>query len=145
MRAYARRLALLAAAAAAGRGCRRRARPLQIGVVVDCVGIYRSLEDAELSGAALPLLERGAELRGQRAADGLTPRKVAGRAVELVPGCTESWEFSTLDHRVRQLTEVEHVDAIVAGGRAPTRSCCAKSPQIPAGRLRRGRQRRRAR
>ena len=50
-----------------GRGRRlpgRGGAPLRIGVVVDCAGIYRSLEDAELSGAALPLLERGARLRG---------------------------------------------------------------------------------
>ena len=60
-------------------------RPLRIGVIVDCAGVYRSLEDAELSGAALPLIERGARParppRGRRA-----HARAGGRpAVELVP------------------------------------------------------------
>ena len=78
------------------RGLPRAARsaPLRIGVIIDCVGIYRSLEDAELSGASLPLIERGAELRGRRASDGLSAARVAGRRVELVRGCTEAGEFS---------------------------------------------------
>ena len=110
-------VALMAAVAAVAAGCPGgEERPLRIGVIVDCTGIYRSLEDAELSGAALPLLQRGAELRGRRAADGLTPARVAGRNVELVPGCTESFEFSTLTTELRRLAEQEHVDAIVAAG-----------------------------
>ncbi len=109
-------LALLAAAVLAA-GCPGGdERPLRIGVIVDCTGIYRSLEDAELSGAALPLIERGATLSGRRVADGLTPARVAGRKVELVRGCTESFEFSTLTTELRRLAEQEHVDAIVAAG-----------------------------
>ncbi len=108
-------VALMAAVAAVAAGCPGgEERPLRIGVIVDCTGIYRSLEDAELSGAALPLLQRGADLRGRRAADGLTPARVAGRNVELVPGCTETFEFSTLTTELRRLAEQEHVDAIVA-------------------------------
>jgi hypothetical protein len=66
--------------------------PIRIGVITDCTGLYRSLEDAELSGAALPLIERGAQLRGRRASDGIGTVDVAGRRVELVRGCTESLE-----------------------------------------------------
>ena len=39
---------------------------------------------------------------------------VSGRRVELVPGCTEVYEFSTLTTELRRLVELEHVDAIVA-------------------------------
>ena len=110
----------LLAAAALVAGCPGGGeRPLRIGVIVDCTGIYRSLEDAELSGAALPLIERGARLRGRRAADGITPATVAGRQVELVRGCTETYEFSTLTSELRWLAEREGVDAIVAAANGP--------------------------
>ena len=38
---------------------------------------------------------------------------VGGRPVELVPACTEVWEFSVLVEEARRLIEVEHVDAVV--------------------------------
>ena len=99
-------LALVAAAALLGAGaCGEEERPFRIGVVVDCVGIYRSLKEAELSGARLPLIERGGE--------------VAGRPVELVPGCTEAVEFSIFARELRRLAELERVDAIVAAGTGP--------------------------
>ena len=37
-------------------GCGEEEAPLRIGVVVDCVGINRSLKNPELSGAQLPLI-----------------------------------------------------------------------------------------
>lgn len=101
----------LAAASCGGGG----ERPYRIGVIVDCTGLNRALEGPELSGAALPLLARGARLRGHGAVGGVTSATVAGRPVELVRGCTEVLEFSTLTEEVRRLAEVEHVDAIVAG------------------------------
>ncbi len=108
--------ALAAVAVALTSGCGDSEPPLRIGVVVDCVGINRSLRDAELSGAQLPLIERGARQRGRRAADGLDPVEIAGRKVELVPGCSEVGEFSTLTTEVRRMAELEHADAVVAGG-----------------------------
>lgn len=88
-------------------------------MIADCVGINRSLRDAELSGAELPLIEHGAELRSRRARDGVSPVDIAGRSVELVPGCTELWEFSALTAEVRRLVETENVDAVVAAGSGP--------------------------
>lgn len=85
-------------------------RPLRIGVITDCQGIYRSLEDAELAGASLPLIARGAERTG----DGLRGATVAGRPVDLVQGCTEAFEFSTLTTELRRLAGNEHADVIVA-------------------------------
>src|SRR5262245_57999804 len=106
---------LLVVCAAGAAGCSGGEEPFRIGVVADCVGINRPLHNVELSGAELPLIERGAQLRGKLAADGITPVDVAGRKVELVPGCTEVSEFSTLTTEVRRLIERDHVDAIVAG------------------------------
>jgi ABC-type branched-subunit amino acid transport system substrate-binding protein len=93
--------------------------PLRIGVITDCAGPWRALEDVGLSGAALPLIERGAQLRGRRASDGIGTAEVAGRRVELVRGCTESLEMSTLTGELRRLVEREHVDVIVAGTIGP--------------------------
>lgn len=107
-------VAVLVVSAAAPAGCSDDGHPFKIGVVADCVGINRSFHDAELSGAQLPLIQRGAQLRGEVAADGISPVDVAGRRVELVLGCTEVYEFSTLTAELRRLVEREHVDAIVA-------------------------------
>jgi branched-chain amino acid transport system substrate-binding protein len=100
-------------------GCGDGAKPLRIGVITDCTGIYRSLEDAELSGASLPLIQHGAKLHARRASDGIGMAEVAGRSVQLVRGCTESLEFSVLTGEVRRLVENEHVDIIVAGTTGP--------------------------
>lgn len=102
-------LALLAGA------CADDEPPLRIGVVLDCVGIFRSFGDAELSGAQLPLIERGASRRGRRAQDGITPVTVAGRSVELVTGCAEAAEFSAITTELRRMAELDKVDAVVAG------------------------------
>jgi branched-chain amino acid transport system substrate-binding protein len=45
--------------------------------------------------------------------------EVAERPVELVRGCTEAFEFSTLTRELRRLAELERVDAIVAAGTGP--------------------------
>lgn len=108
-------ISLLTLFAAATVGCSGGEQPFRIGVIADCVGINRPLHNVELSGAELPLLQRGAHLQGDLAADGITSTDIAGRRVELVAGCTEIYEFSTLTTEVRRLIEREHVDAIVAG------------------------------
>jgi branched-chain amino acid transport system substrate-binding protein len=110
-------VALLVAATIAG--CGDEAKPLRIGVITDCTGIFRSLEDAELSGASLPLIQRGAKLHGRRASDGIGTADVAGTPVQLVRGCTESLEFSVLIGEVRRLVENTDVDVIVAGTTGP--------------------------
>jgi branched-chain amino acid transport system substrate-binding protein len=112
-------LALLGAAVALLSGCSSDEQPFRVGVIADCVGIHRSFRDAELSGAELPLIERGAHLNGRLARSGVTSVDIGGRPVEIVPGCTELWEFSTLTAEVRRLVERQHVDAIIAGGSGP--------------------------
>src|SRR6185312_16025259 len=84
-------VALLAAVALAVAACGGSKPPLRIGVVVDCVGVNRPLE-----GAELPLVQRGAKRRGADALGGIGPATIAGRRVELVRACTELYEFSTL-------------------------------------------------
>jgi branched-chain amino acid transport system substrate-binding protein len=105
--------AVVLAAAACGGGDHR---PLRIGVVVDCVGAFRALQDQELAGAQLPLIARGATRTGTRPTDGVRGARAAGRPVEIVRACSESGEFATLTQVTRQLVEREHVAAVVAGG-----------------------------
>ena len=113
---WAALVALLLTASACG-GVTQR--PLRIGVVVDCVGGWRALGDGELAAAQLPLIARGARTVGESPSDGVRGGRVAGRRVEIVRGCSESGEFSTLTQVARQLVEREHVDAVVAGGFDP--------------------------
>ena len=129
------RLMAVLAAAALVAGCPGgEERALRIGVIVNCAGIYRSYQDSELSAAALPLIERGAQLRGRRAQKGLTPARVADREVELVRGCTETREFSTLTAELRWLAEREKVDVIVAASNGPDevimRNVARKYPDV---------------
>jgi branched-chain amino acid transport system substrate-binding protein len=91
-------------------------RPLRIGVVVDCVGAFRALQDRELSGAQLPLIVRGAQTAGKSPSDGVRRVRVAGRPVEVVRGCSESGEFATVTQVTRELVERARVDVVVAGG-----------------------------
>jgi branched-chain amino acid transport system substrate-binding protein len=90
--------------------------PLRIGVVLDCQGPQRALQDVELSGAQLPLIARGAKKKGREPSDGLEGVRVAGTPVELVEACSESGELSTLTQVVRILVERRHVDVVVVGG-----------------------------
>ena len=84
-------------------------------MLADYEGYFRSLQESALTGAEIPFLERGWTLRGPSAVDGVTPATVAGRQVELVPGCIEGGEYSTVIARARLLVEVSHVDAVVGG------------------------------
>ena len=86
---------------------------VRIGVLADCVGLFRSLNDLVLSGAQLPLLERGAQASGSAPSDGLEPLAIGVHGVELVPGCVEGGGFTTIIEEARRLVETEHVDAVV--------------------------------
>ena len=96
-------------------GCGGDEKPFRVGVLTDCIGFYRSLGDAELSGAQLPLIDRGAQPRGSRPGDGVTSVSVAGTPVEVVRACTEFGEYSTMFEQVRRLVERESVDAVIGG------------------------------
>jgi len=96
-------------------GCSSDAVPIRIGVLADCVGNFRNLQEPALAGAEIPLLERGATLRGPSAIDGVTAATIAGHPIELVPGCIEGGEYNSVIEQARQLIEVEHADAVLGG------------------------------
>ena len=111
----ARLAGALAAAVGLLAGCGGDEEPFRVGVLTDCIGFYRSLGDAELSGAQLPLIDRGAQPRSSRPEDGVTSVSVAGTPVEVVRACTEFGEYSTMFEQVRRLVERESVDAVIGG------------------------------
>ena len=103
-------VALLALGAA---GCSGGERPIRIGLLTDCRGIFSGYEDEMLAGAELPLLRRGARLTNGQPSGGVSDARAAGRDVELIRGCTEESELTILVEEARRLIEVEGVDAVV--------------------------------
>jgi len=80
---------VLALAAACGGS---EAHPFRIGVLADCYGGFSGAHDAIIASAELPLLERGAKLRGPKPTDGVGRVDVAHRPVELLQGCVSGNE-----------------------------------------------------
>jgi branched-chain amino acid transport system substrate-binding protein len=102
------------AAALAAAGCGSGGSDtVRIGVLADCSGLFGPLRDLELAAAELPLLERGARAEGSKPSDGVTDAHVAGKRVELVPGCSEWGTYRVLIAGARQLLEQDAVDVLV--------------------------------
>jgi branched-chain amino acid transport system substrate-binding protein len=118
-------LAVLAA------GCSASEDAVRIGVLTDCQGPFHAYEDAQLSGAELPFLRRGATLAGPGPSAGVTGIHIAGRRVELVHGCQESGEHTVFIEEARRLIETEHVDAIVGGASVVSRELAHHYPEVP--------------
>jgi ABC-type branched-subunit amino acid transport system substrate-binding protein len=132
MRASRLALAVFAGTLAAlAVGCGGSETPVKIGVLTDCQGPFHAFEDAQLAGAELPLLERGATMRGTAPTDGLTAGTVAGRKVELVRGCAESGEHTVFIEEARRLVEKERVDVIVGGVGTVIRDVARLYPTVP--------------
>ena len=66
-------------------GCGSEEQPVRIGVLADCQGALRSYGDAQLSGAELPFLRRGARLLGTSPSDGVSDIELGGRRVRARP------------------------------------------------------------
>ena len=121
----------VAACATLAAGCAGDERPFRLGVLTDCQGPFHAFEEAELSGVELPLVERGAHLRGPAPTDGVTDATAGGRKIELVRGCAETGEFAVFLEDARRLVEKEHVDAIVGGNGPSIRDVARLYPTVP--------------
>ena len=109
-------------------GCGSDERPFTIGVLADCQGALRGYGDAQLSGAELPFLQRGAHLLGTSPSDGVSTIAVGGRRVELVVGCQETGEHLVYVEEARRLIEEEHVDVVMGGSSVVTRDVAHRYP-----------------
>ena len=111
-------------------GCGSDGGSLRIGLLTDCQGPFRGLEDAQISGAELPFLRRGGRLAGTAPSDGVTPIDVGSRRVELVHGCMETGEHSVFIEEARRLIETERVDVLVGGASVAARDLARRYPDI---------------
>ena len=112
-------------------GCGEGDDPIRIGVLADCQGPFRGLQDPQLAGAELPFLRRGARLAGKAPSDGITPVEVGGRSVVLVQGCVETGEHTVFVEEARRLVEREHVDALIGGASVVAREVARLYPDVP--------------
>jgi branched-chain amino acid transport system substrate-binding protein len=97
------------AAASCGSG---GTRPITIGVLSDCEGIYAFAGDPSYAGAELPLIRRGAMLQGAKPSAGLGEVEVAGKKVRLVLGCGDDSAEKALAE-ARRLVEDASADILI--------------------------------
>ena len=109
-------------------GCGSDEQPVRIGVLADCQGALRGFEEAQLSGAELPFLRRGAHLVGTSPSDGVSAIEIGGRRIELVLGCQETGEHAVYIEEARRLLEAEHVDVVMGGSSVVTRDLARRYP-----------------
>jgi branched-chain amino acid transport system substrate-binding protein len=106
------RAALIAAVLSVGlAGCGGKTEPVGIGILSDCYGFFSSAHEVVVASAELPLIERGATLRGASPSDGIEGATVAGRPVELSIGCVNGSEDVLPE--ARRLVEEEGADIVV--------------------------------
>jgi branched-chain amino acid transport system substrate-binding protein len=101
--------ALLAACAGCGGGGKK---PIRIGVLGVCRGVFAPYYDEIVAGAELPLLARGGKPAGASPPAGVSGAKVAGRRVELRLGCSDDSGARALAE-ARRLVEREGVRILV--------------------------------
>lgn len=106
-------LALLSAGCGGG-----SSHPFRIAVFASCDEQVRTVafqENRSDAGAELPLLRRGAKLRGSAPSAGVTDVSVGGRPVELLLRCARGGDFRGDLDQVRDLVERQGVEAVVLG------------------------------
>jgi branched-chain amino acid transport system substrate-binding protein len=87
-------------------------RPITIGVLSDCEGIYAFAGDPSYAGAELPLIRRGARVQGSNPGAGLSGVEVAGKRIKLVLGCGDDSAEKALAE-ARRLVEDAGVDILI--------------------------------
>ncbi len=85
---------------------------VNIGILAACEGNYGFAYDPSLAGAELPLIERGARLRGTGPEAGVAGAKIAGRKVRLFFGCGDDTAEKSLAE-ARRLVESYGVDVLI--------------------------------
>jgi branched-chain amino acid transport system substrate-binding protein len=108
-------LAVAASLAVLAGGCGGSTRAIRIAVISDCEGITSAGYEFALAGAELPLLERGAKLRGRKPSEGITGASVAGRSVELLFGCARGFSRTSELAELRRLVERDGADVVIGG------------------------------
>jgi branched-chain amino acid transport system substrate-binding protein len=107
--------AIVAAISAIVSGCgNTTTETIRIGVLADCESsLFGRSYERVIAGAELPLLRRGATLRGSLPSAGVTSATVAGKRVELVLGCVREFSRTSTLAALRLLVERDGVDVVV--------------------------------
>jgi branched-chain amino acid transport system substrate-binding protein len=107
-------LALTLALAGLAGGCGGSSRQaIRIGVISDCEGPFASGYEGAIAAAELPLIERGARLRGRNPSGGVRGASVAGKPVELLVGCERWGDRWKLLAELRRLVEREGANVVI--------------------------------
>jgi branched-chain amino acid transport system substrate-binding protein len=85
--------------------------PVGIGILSDCYGAFSSDHELIVASAELPLIERGAILRGRDPSDGIEGASAAGRPVELLVGCVAG--SGDVLPEARRLVEEDGADVVI--------------------------------
>jgi DNA-binding beta-propeller fold protein YncE/ABC-type branched-subunit amino acid transport system substrate-binding protein len=94
-----------------------RSDTIAIGVLASCDGAFGYNGDPSFAAAELPLLERGARLRGLKPSDGVDAASIAGTRVELIPACTDDSAKTALAE-ARRLVEQVGVEMLIGPAQA---------------------------
>jgi branched-chain amino acid transport system substrate-binding protein len=106
--------ALAAAAVTLASGCGGSSSDaIRIGVLFDCEEQFASASEQFMAGAELPLVVRGAHLRGTLPSKGIEGGSVAGRKVELVTRCERAFSRASTVAALRLLVEKDGADVVV--------------------------------
>jgi hypothetical protein len=117
-------LLVVASLAVGAAGCSDGERPMRIGLLTDCRGIFSGYEDEMLAGAELPLLRRGARLTDGRPSGGVSEARAGGRDLEL--SGLHRTEHTILVEEARRLIEAR-TSTPSSTSASRTRSCSASS------------------
>lgn len=123
-------VAMLVPALATLTGCGAETETVRLGVLTDCQGPFRAFEEAQLSGAEVPFLRRGARLAGAGPSSGVTDIEEGGRRIELVRGCQEAGEHTVYVEEARRLVETEKVDVVIGGSSVVARDLARRYPEV---------------
>ena len=96
-----------------GGGAAADGEPIRIGFLSTCEGAFGAFYEATAGGFNVPLIERGAEPKGDEPSQGLTGGEIAGRPIEVVGyGCSdETPEVAVAE--ARRLIEQENADVLI--------------------------------
>jgi branched-chain amino acid transport system substrate-binding protein len=112
MRASALTVTVVCVVSVLAAGCESsKVRPFTIGILSDCFGPAGGSNELNVASAELPLIERGATLRGRKPSDGIGAVEVADRRVVLILGCVAG--TTDVIPEARRLVEEDGAQVIV--------------------------------
>lgn len=88
--------------------------PVKVAILSDCEGAFGAFYEADIAGALVPLINRGAKpVNPKKPSDGITGGKLGGKDVEIVGyGCSDDTADKAIEE-TRRLMEQEDADILI--------------------------------